>query len=64
MWLIDYYLYVTFVSQISVLFLRELYADILSAEGLKVETAEDGEVALEKMKDTSRKFFEVYYQYL
>lgn len=32
------------------LFLRELYADILSAEGHKVEAAEDGEVALEKMK--------------
>jgi CheY-like chemotaxis protein len=32
------------------LFLRELYSDILSGEGYKVETAEDGEVALAKMK--------------
>ena len=32
------------------LFLRELYADILSGEGYKVDTAADGEVALEKMK--------------
>jgi len=32
------------------LFLRELYADILSAEGYKVDSAEDGEVALGKMK--------------
>ncbi|MDP2585960.1 MAG: response regulator, partial [Candidatus Levybacteria bacterium] len=32
------------------LFLRELYIDILSAEGYKVEAAEDGGVALEKMK--------------
>ncbi len=32
------------------LFLRELYSDILSAEGYKVESAQDGEVALEKMK--------------
>src|SRR3972149_5822959 len=32
------------------LFLRELYADILSGEGYKVDTAQDGEVALEKMK--------------
>lgn len=32
------------------LFLRELYADILSAEGYKVEGAQDGEEALQKMK--------------
>lgn len=32
------------------LFLRELYSDILSGEGYKVETAEDGEAALAKMK--------------
>jgi len=32
------------------LFLRELYSDILSGEGYKVEAAQDGEVALEKMK--------------
>jgi len=32
------------------LFLRELYTDILSGEGYRVEAAEDGEVALEKMK--------------
>lgn len=32
------------------LFLRELYADILSAEGFKVESAADGEEALRKMK--------------
>lgn len=32
------------------LFLRELYADILTAEGYKVETAGDGEEALQKMK--------------
>jgi len=31
-------------------FLRELYSDVLSGEGYKVETAEDGEQALEKMK--------------
>lgn len=31
-------------------FLRELYADVLSAEGYKVEAAADGEQALEKMK--------------
>lgn len=32
------------------LFLRELYTDILSAEGYKVETASDGEEALQKIK--------------
>jgi CheY-like chemotaxis protein len=32
------------------LFLRELYADILSGEGYKVETAQDGAEALGKMK--------------
>jgi len=32
------------------LFLRELYADVLSAEGYKIETAQDGEEALQKMK--------------
>jgi CheY-like chemotaxis protein len=32
------------------LFLRELYADILSGEGYKVDTAQDGIEALEKMK--------------
>lgn len=32
------------------LFLRELYTDILSAEGYKVEGAADGEDALTKMK--------------
>jgi CheY-like chemotaxis protein len=32
------------------LFLRELYVDILSGEGYKVESAADGETALEKMK--------------
>ena len=32
------------------LFLRELYSDTLSGEGYKIETAEDGQVALEKMK--------------
>jgi CheY-like chemotaxis protein len=32
------------------LFLRELYADILSAEGYTVEAAADGEATLEKMK--------------
>ncbi len=32
------------------LFLRELYTDILSAEGYKVEGAQDGEEALQKMK--------------
>lgn len=32
------------------LFLRELYTDILSGEGFKVETASDGESALQKMK--------------
>jgi len=32
------------------LFLRELYADVLSGEGYKVESAQDGEAALEKMK--------------
>ncbi len=32
------------------LFLRELYTDVLSAEGYRVESAQDGEVALEKMK--------------
>lgn len=32
------------------LFLRELYTDILSAEGYKVESAQDGADGLEKMK--------------
>jgi len=32
------------------LFLRELYTDVLSAEGYKVEGAADGEEALGKMK--------------
>src|SRR3990167_3975433 len=32
------------------LFLRELYTDVLSAEGYKVEGAADGEDALQKMK--------------
>jgi CheY-like chemotaxis protein len=32
------------------LFLRELYADTLSGEGYKVDVAEDGAIALEKMK--------------
>jgi CheY-like chemotaxis protein len=32
------------------LFLRELYADILSGEGYKIETAQDGVEALAKMK--------------
>lgn len=32
------------------LFLRELYADILSGEGYKVDSAVDGEDALTKMK--------------
>ena len=32
------------------LFLRELYADILTAEGYKVDSAVDGEDALGKMK--------------
>lgn len=32
------------------LFLRELYLDILNAEGYKTETAQDGEEALSKMK--------------
>lgn len=32
------------------LFLRELYADVLSAEGYKVESAADGEETLQKMK--------------
>lgn len=32
------------------LFLRELYTDILSAEGYKVDTAVDGEEALQKIK--------------
>lgn len=32
------------------LFLRELYTDILSGEGYKVESAVDGEDALQKMK--------------
>ena len=32
------------------LFLRELYTDILSGEGYKVESASDGEEALQKMK--------------
>jgi len=32
------------------LFLRELYTDVLSAEGFKVEGAVDGEDALKKMK--------------
>lgn len=31
-------------------FLRELYSDVLTGEGYKIETAEDGEQALEKMK--------------
>lgn len=32
------------------LFLRELYTDILTAEGYKVESAQDGEEALQKIK--------------
>jgi CheY-like chemotaxis protein len=32
------------------LFLRELYTDILSGEGYRVDSATDGEAALEKMK--------------
>jgi CheY-like chemotaxis protein len=32
------------------LFLRELYSDILTGEGYKVDTANDGEVALKKMR--------------
>lgn len=32
------------------LFLRELYTDILSAEGYQIDTAPDGKIALEKMK--------------
>lgn len=32
------------------LFLRELYTDILTAEGYKVESAADGEEALQKIK--------------
>lgn len=32
------------------LFLRELYTDILSAENYKVESAQDGEDALQKIK--------------
>lgn len=32
------------------LFLRELYTDILSGEGYKVDSAADGEEALQKMK--------------
>jgi len=32
------------------LFLRELYTDILTGEGYKVDSAQDGKVALEKMK--------------
>ncbi len=32
------------------LFLRELYTDILSGEGYRVDAASDGEQALEKMK--------------
>jgi CheY-like chemotaxis protein len=32
------------------LFLRELYADILSGEGYRVDSAQDGKIALEKMK--------------
>ena len=32
------------------LFLRELYVDILSGEGYKVDSAADGQVALGKMK--------------
>ncbi|KKQ26888.1 MAG: Two-component chemotaxis response transcriptional regulator cheY [Candidatus Levybacteria bacterium GW2011_GWA2_37_36] len=32
------------------LFLRELYTDVLSAEGYKVDAAADGEEALQKMK--------------
>lgn len=32
------------------LFLRELYTDILGAEGYKVEGAQDGEEALQKIK--------------
>ncbi|MBI2613779.1 MAG: response regulator [Candidatus Levybacteria bacterium] len=32
------------------LFLRELYTDILSSEGYKVEAAADGEEALQKIK--------------
>jgi CheY-like chemotaxis protein len=32
------------------LFLRELYTNILSGEGYKVDSAQDGKIALEKMK--------------
>lgn len=32
------------------MFLRELYSDVLSAEGYEVESAQDGEEALQKMK--------------
>lgn len=32
------------------LFLRELYTDVLTAEGYKVEGAQDGEEALQKIK--------------
>ena len=32
------------------LFLRELYTDVLNAEGYKIETAQDGEEALQKIK--------------
>jgi|WetSurMetagenome_2_1015567.scaffolds.fasta_scaffold95661_3 CheY-like chemotaxis protein len=32
------------------LFLRELYTDVLSGEGYQVDAANDGEMALEKMK--------------
>lgn len=32
------------------LFLRELYSDILTQEGYKVESAQDGEEALQKIK--------------
>lgn len=32
------------------LFLRELYTDVLTAEGYKVEMAQDGEEALQKIK--------------
>lgn len=32
------------------LFLRELYADVLTAEGFKVDSAADGEEALQKIK--------------
>jgi CheY-like chemotaxis protein len=31
-------------------FLRELYIDVLSGEGYKVDSAQDGKVALEKME--------------